>query len=241
MENNGSTFGIANLASMAEYVGVLYGRIAVGVLASKQPGVNEFCFMTANTPSAIRWSNTFKQGITNKNSQDPILKVGLTNGFDNRTSEDRIFNRLISSGCDILFIHLNTDYVLTRMKALHKYSVGWALDMGENVGDEVLVSVLLYWFYPFDHYVSKYLSGNYVRWEEVFLNRATPDTIISDYSPLADRKAKIEADKMLKKLYDGSVHPYCGKAVFNTYGTKCVSEAVYFSAYLSNINVITDN
>jgi len=242
METNGTTFGLSNLATMSEYVGVLYGTIAAGVLAQKQPGVNNFCFMTAIGSSAIRWSNTFKQGITNRNHIDPVLKVGLTNGFNNHTSEDIIFDRLMSSsgGCDVLFMHLNTDYVLTRMQSLNKYGVGFALDMGDIVGDEVLVSVLLYWFDSFDHYVSKFLSGNYIRWEESFLNYATPDTIISDYSPLASRKAKKEADKILKKLYNGSVHPYCGKAVRNTYGTKCVSEAVYFANYLSNINVIMD-
>jgi len=236
--NNGTLYGQANLATC--YNDILFGRFIVGALVLKQ-GIRKVCFMTSNNfPGITRHSNAILNGMHYDNSGKFSLTVGLTNGFNNATSERRIFDRLIAeANCGIVIQQLNSVNVQELVRHANLLGIGYASDMRGFVGESVLTSSMVVWDKMFSYFISKALNGTFI--QEVYFGSASDSGLLAPFSSHVNAETIRTANIVKRDLLSGEINPYCGTIVEDTFGHACVSENTFFSQLLNNIVVITDH
>jgi len=241
VQNSGVIYpGITNLA--ADYKpGVYNARYISGALCGAQPQVSLVCFMCPFFYSQrFRWSNAILLGMKHTHPAPGIsLLVGYTNDFNHQPSESKVLLHFIAQGCDVIIQHQDTSYPMKVAAAADIWGIGWASDMRQFAGENVLTSIVFNWTVSFDYYIKKVIAGTFI--SEIFGDTLDNGGIdMAPYSSEVTFYARIRAWIVEQRLRSGAqfpINPFCGIPVFQKYHTWCTTDANLGAEYLPGISV----
>ncbi len=194
--------GYKTADNMATYFGRIYqARYLSGIVAGKYTEKNIIGYVAAfPIPEVIRGINAFTLGVRSVNP-DAEVRVVWTNTWYDPTKEREAAVALLDAGADMIAQHQDTTEPQKAAEERGLYSIGYDSDMGQFVGDSVLVSAIWNWGTYYIDTVGKALNGT---WETHQYWGGLEDGVVglADFSPevssdvkqmVSDARAKIES------------------------------------------------
>lgn len=138
--------GYKTADNMGAYFGRIYqARYLSGLVAGKYTEVDKIGYVAAfPIPEVIRGINAFTRGVRKVNP-DAVVKVVWTNTWYDPVLEREAAVALLDEGVDIIAQHQDTTEPQKAAQERGKLSIGYDSDMGQFVGDTVLVSPIWNW------------------------------------------------------------------------------------------------
>jgi len=212
-------------------------KFIAGVLASKQKQSSKICLMIPKIyPFKQTIANSILLGMRHVSNTDE-LHMGMTLSFNDANTETIVANHFIQYGCDTTILHgVNSVLSVEILANASKWSIGFASDMRDFVGESVLSSVVENWNIMFSYYVQKAMAGTFI--SELFIvNLQNRGISFADYSCEVTKSARTNTNSVENRVIAGTLNPFCEPLVQETFGSPCVNETVMGSLYMSGITI----
>ncbi len=202
--------GYKTAENMSTYFGRIYqARYLSGIVAGEYTEKNLIGYVAAfPIPEVIRGINAFTLGVKSVNP-DAEVRVVWTNTWYDPTKEREAAVALLDAGADLITQHQDTTEPQKAAQERGLLSIGYDSDMGEFVGDSVLVSAVWNWEVYYIDTVGKAMNGN---WETHQYWGGLKDGVVglSDYSPKVSAEVKQKVEDARDKIESGSWDVFYG-------------------------------